>query len=95
MRPATYVGPVIRDLTDDEARRALPVKWGSIEPGVLPAWIAEMDYAVAEPITEALHAAVADGVFGYPTMVPGGELGFGYRTSRFKQEPGRWLVTWA
>ena len=31
---------------------------GCVEPGVLPAWVAEMDYALAEPITAALHDAV-------------------------------------
>ena len=39
---------MIRDLTDDEARAASPLKWGMTEPGVIPAWVAEMDYAVAE-----------------------------------------------
>ncbi len=69
---------MIRDLTDDEARRALPVKWGVVEPGVLPAWIAEMDYAVAEPITAALRDAVSVGRFGYPSMLPGEDLGEAY-----------------
>jgi len=39
----------IRDLTDDEARAALVLKWGDVEPDVLPAWVAEMDYALAPP----------------------------------------------
>ena len=38
---------MIRDLTDEEARRALVLKWGTVEPDVLPAWVAEMDYALA------------------------------------------------
>lgn len=66
---------MIRDLTDDEARRALPCKWGMVEPDVLPAWVAEMDYAVAPEITDALQRAVSDGAFGYPQMAHGGELG--------------------
>ena len=45
---------MIRDLTDDEAREALVLKWGMTEPGVLPAWVAEMDYAPADVITDAL-----------------------------------------
>ena len=38
---------MIVDLTDDEARRALPEKWGAIDPDVIPAWVAEMDYVIA------------------------------------------------
>ncbi|GAA1777498.1 aminotransferase class I/II-fold pyridoxal phosphate-dependent enzyme [Nocardioides hankookensis] len=55
---------MIRDLTDDEARAALPLKWEL--PDVVPAWVAEMDYAQAEPITEALVDAVRRGALGYP-----------------------------
>jgi cysteine-S-conjugate beta-lyase len=69
---------VIKDLTDEEARRALPAKWGMAPDGVLPAWVAEMDYAPAEPITEALQQAVRDGRLGYPAFAPGGELGEAY-----------------
>jgi cysteine-S-conjugate beta-lyase len=70
---------VIRDLTDDEARVGMPLKWGSTEDGVIPAWVAEMDYAIAPPISEALHEAVARGVTGYPPFdLHGGELSEAY-----------------
>lgn len=69
---------MIRDLTDAEARTALPVKWGTVPADVLPAWIAEMDYAIAEPIREALVEAVQVGVTGYPPMGAGGALGEAY-----------------
>jgi cystathionine beta-lyase len=69
---------VIRDLTDEEARRALVLKWGEVEADVLPAWVAEMDYALAPPVAEALQRAVADGVTGYPPLGTGGELGEAY-----------------
>lgn len=62
---------VIRDLDDDEARAALPLKWET--PGVVPAWVAEMDYRQAEPITEALVATVRAGGLGYPPH--GDEMG--------------------
>ena len=55
---------VIHDLTDEQARAALPLKWET--PGVIPAWVAEMDYRHAPPITAALVAAVEDGRLGYP-----------------------------
>lgn len=69
---------MIRDLTDEEARRALVSKWGSVDPDVLPAWVAEMDYALAPPVAEALHRAVADGATGYPRFEAGGALGAAY-----------------
>ncbi len=69
---------MIRDLTDEEARRALPCKWGEVDEDVLPAWVAEMDYALAAPIAEALHEAVDANVSGYPSFDPGGELGTSY-----------------
>jgi cysteine-S-conjugate beta-lyase len=69
---------VIKDLTDDEARRAIVLKWGTVDPDVLPAWVAEMDYALAPPIREALLDAVNTGVTGYPVFDPGGRLGEAY-----------------
>lgn len=80
---------LLHDLTDDEARVALPCKWGEVEPGVLPLWVAEMDYAPAAPITEALHRAVAAGRTGYPRTGAGGPLGAayaGFAQRRFGQE---------
>jgi cysteine-S-conjugate beta-lyase len=72
------VSAVIRDLTDDEARRAMPEKWGAVDPDVIPAWVAEMDFALAPEITEALHEAIAAGTVGYPWFGWGGELGEAY-----------------
>lgn len=69
---------MIRVLSDAEARRAMPCKWGEVDPGVLPAWVAEMDYVLAPPIEEALVAAVRAGTTGYPASTPGGELGEAY-----------------
>ena len=42
---------------------------------VLPFWVADMDFKVAEPILEALEARVRHGIFGYsesgtPTSKP-------------------------
>jgi cystathionine beta-lyase len=82
---------LIRDLTDDEARAALLLKWGETEPGVIPAWVAEMDYAVAEPITAAVRAAVERGELGYPAFQrAGGPLGQAY--AGFAQRRLGWSV---
>ena len=69
---------MIRDLTDEEARRALVFKWGMTDPDVLPAWVAEMDYAIADVISESLIEAVRVGQTGYPSFGSGGELGRSY-----------------
>ncbi|HEX6149560.1 MalY/PatB family protein [Nocardioides sp.] len=66
---------LIRDFTDEEARRALVLKWGTQDPDVLPAWVAEMDYALAPPVAEALQRAAAQGITGYPAHSSGGPLG--------------------
>ncbi|MCY4727394.1 aminotransferase class I/II-fold pyridoxal phosphate-dependent enzyme [Nocardioides sp. STR2] len=56
--------PIV-DLTEEQARRALPLKWG-VPEGVLPAWVAEMDYAVDPVVMDAVQGALAEGITGYP-----------------------------
>lgn len=56
--------PIV-DLTDEEARRKLPLKWG-VPEGVIPAWVAEMDYAVDPMVLEPMQRMLADGITGYP-----------------------------
>lgn len=68
--PVTSTGerrPVV-DLTEEEARRALILKWGTVPEDVLPAWVAEMDYALDPVVHEAVLRAVRDGVTGYPVF---------------------------
>jgi cystathionine beta-lyase len=45
-------------------RRAGGVKW-SMYPDAIGAFVAEMDFGTAPPVTAALHAGVAEGAFGY------------------------------
>lgn len=40
-------------------------KWNTYAPDVLPLWVADMDFAAAEPIVRALRERVDHGVFGY------------------------------
>ena len=45
-------------------------KWDTPESqGVIPMWVADMDFRTAPVVTEALHGAVDRGIFGY-TVVP-------------------------
>jgi cystathionine beta-lyase len=69
--------PIV-DLSDAEARRALVLKWGTVPDDVLPAWVAEMDYALDPVVHEALLRAVRDGVTGYPVFGHTPELAEAY-----------------
>jgi cystathionine beta-lyase len=46
-------------------RRRRGVKWHRHGEDVLPAWIADMDFAVAEPVQRAMARLVEDGDYGY------------------------------
>ena len=48
-----------------ELRRRSGRKWSRYPADVLPAWIADMDFAPAPPIARALEEALAVGDFGY------------------------------
>ncbi len=37
---------------------------------MLPLWVADMDYPVAEPVLQALRSRVEHGIFGYPDVHP-------------------------
>ena len=80
---------MIVDLSDAEARAALPLKWGGVAPGVLPAWVAEMDYALAPPIVAAVTAAVGRGTTGYP---PAGDDGVGAAFASYAARHWSWDV---
>jgi cysteine-S-conjugate beta-lyase len=53
------------ELSEGELRGRPGTKWHFYADDVLPAWIAEMDFAVAEPVRLALRRLVDQGVFGY------------------------------
>jgi cystathionine beta-lyase len=50
----------------DELRRRSSMKWSTYDPDVLPMWVAEMDFPLAEPIRRVLHELVDRGDTGYP-----------------------------
>ena len=52
-------------VTEATLRRRQSAKWKLYGPDVLPAWVAEMDYPLADPIRSALHAAIDDDDCGY------------------------------
>ena len=53
-----------------ERRGSGSYKWdGTDREDILPLWVADMDFRVAEPILAALRKRVEHGIFGY-TKVP-------------------------
>ena len=52
-----------------ERRNTNSYKWDSCAEGVIPMWVADMDFKTAPCVVEALQKRVAHGVFGY-TQVP-------------------------
>jgi len=55
------------DLDIQALRRRTGAKWARCEDDVLPAWVADMDYPVAEPIRRVLQTMIADSDLGYAT----------------------------
>jgi len=53
-------------LSEARLRRRSGQKWNLFAADVLPAWVADMDFEVAEPIRAALAERVALGDLGYP-----------------------------
>lgn len=66
---------VFERLELEQLRRRRSYKWARYPAPVIPAWVAEMDYPVAEPITEALADLVRRGDWGYPPHREYCELG--------------------
>jgi cystathionine beta-lyase len=59
-----------RWLSLPELRRRRSYKWRAHPADVLPAFVAEMDVTLADPVTRALQEAVAAGDTGYATSDP-------------------------
>lgn len=64
--------PLLGDCSLAKLTQRKSHKWREYPPDVLPAFVAEMDYTVAEPIAAAVRDALAIGDTGYPHV---GELG--------------------
>jgi cystathionine beta-lyase len=75
------------DLDLDRLRRRRSEKWQLHPPDVLPAFIAEMDYDLAEPVIAALRAATDLSDCGYATPV-----GLGETFARFAAARHGWAV---
>src|SRR5271165_2401020 len=75
------------DLDLDRLRRRRSEKWQLYPPEVLPAFVAEMDYDLAEPVLAALRTAVDLSDCGYATPA-----GLGETFARFAAARHGWTV---
>ncbi len=68
VEPALRNGPVNFDAVDEAVlRQRSGDKWRHYPDDVLPLWVADMDFEVADPIRRRLQCALDAGDFGYPT----------------------------
>ena len=81
-------------LTTAQLRQRTSMKWRAVDPDVLPAWIAEMDTPLAEPIADALRRATERGDTGYahPGLLPQAFAGYARRSWGWAPDPDRMVV---
>lgn len=75
------------DLSVEDLRLRRSAKWSRFPEPVLPAWVAEMDYPLAEPITAALTELVARGDAGYASVGGLAEAFAGFCQRRYDVAP--------
>jgi cysteine-S-conjugate beta-lyase len=75
-RPLPDTTPVagFDDVTEADLRARADLNWAAAPGGVLPAWVAEMDYAPCPAVVGAVTAAVRGWRMGYPPRAAMGRL---------------------
>jgi len=89
------VTPDFDALSLEQLQRRRSVKWRQHPADVLPAWVAELDVPLAEPVRAVLLEAVQDGDTGYPDPDGLGRAfaGFADRHWGWRPDPARcWPV---
>ena len=82
-----HVDPMLGDCSLGMLRRRKSFKWRTYPEDVLPAFVAEMDFDLAEPIKEAVRAAVAISDAGYAHIGRLGEVFAAYASERLGWSP--------
>jgi cystathionine beta-lyase len=77
------VDAILGDCSLGTLRKRTSEKWRTHPPDVLPAFVAEMDFDVAEPIKDAVRAALDTGDLGYPAKSALGEAFAEFAANRF------------
>ena len=72
--------------------RSLAADEAAADP--LPMWVADMDFRVPQPVTDALKAAAEEGMFGYPGVTKSYlDAVVGWQRKRFGWDvPAEWVV---
>jgi cysteine-S-conjugate beta-lyase len=65
---AAMSDPRFDDVSIERLRAAQSVKWREYPADVLPAWIADMDFAMATPIRDAVRGYIDQEFIGYPGL---------------------------
>jgi cysteine-S-conjugate beta-lyase len=78
----------------DTLRQRRSMKWRTYPADVLPAWVAEMDFALAQPVIDAVTGALALGDAGYGHIGALGEVFAGFAADRlgWAADPARVFV---
>jgi cysteine-S-conjugate beta-lyase len=79
--------PRLGDCSLDVLRQRKSFKWRTYPPDVLPAFVAEMDFDLAQPIKDAVTAALAIGDCGYAHKGELGEAFADFAAKRLKWTP--------
>jgi cystathionine beta-lyase len=83
----TAVEAVLGTCSLESLRRRRSWKWTAYGDDVLPAWVAEMDFDIAEPIKSAVRDALELGDLGYPSRIGLGEAYAAFAEQRFGWSP--------
>jgi len=78
------------DVRIEDLRKVGSIKW-SMFPDTIGAFVAEMDFGIAPPITQALHAAVDVGAFGY--LPPSLSRAMSEAHARYARETYGWDIS--
>lgn len=86
------------DLSLDDLRRRRSAKWTHYADDVIPAWVAEMDFPLADPVRQAVIAAAERDDFGYPPFTDDSDFGsvvagWAGRSYGWKVDPASVTVT--
>ncbi len=78
------------DLDLEQLHKLHSAKWRHYPQDVIPAWVAEMDFPVAEPVRRAVIAAAERSDFGYPASIE--YNGFGDTVAGWADRSYGWKV---
>jgi len=78
---------ILGTCTLPELAKRKSFKWRTYPPDVLPAFVAEMDFTVAEPIADAVRSALVIGDTGYAHVGELGEVFAEFATERLGWRP--------